>query len=91
MSIRSGLVSIDSHGRKFTGGEFVRDTKTGKLTGIKWTHKNPSNKWIGDYDGDKVTVRQTLITDQPEMASYYYGHHQEGTSVYVKKNQMCLR
>ncbi|XP_065916665.1 uncharacterized protein [Dysidea avara] len=82
VSIRSALVSVDSQGHILTG-ELVLD-KNGNLNGIKWSRNDPSKKWIGKYDGNKVEITQKLATDEAELESYYYGVLPESAPIYVK-------
>ena len=75
-------MSVDSQGRKLTGKLTLDEDDN--LNGIKWSHKDASKKWTGEYDGSGVTIMQTLATDGADLESYYYGVLPEDANVYVK-------
>lgn len=64
VSMSSALVGVDRDGRKLTG-ERVQDED------IIWSHKNPSHKWTGNFEGesDNPTIRRGYVTEDAAGAT----------------------
>ena len=88
VSIRSALVSVDQSGRKLTGELVLENIRGSPEVGIEWSHKNPSNKWIGKFSSSRryeVEQSQVTATQPGDIESHFFGILPENTDVYVSK------
>lgn len=86
VSLRSALVSVDSSGRKLTGELVLSGSYNTPEVGIKWSHKNPSNKWIGKFTRRNFyQIEQSKVTaTQPgEIESHFFGILPANSDLYV--------
>ena len=86
VSLRSALVSIDPSGRKLTGELVLSGSYDAPEVGIKWSHKNPSDKWIGKFTrGNSYQIEQSEVTaTQPgDIESRFFGILPENSDLHI--------
>lgn len=80
VSLMSGLVSVDSSGRKHVGQFVLTSDYSRKEVGIKWDSTDSSKKWVGKFiDENSYKIKVSEISAEPVL----YGIGPANDNVYL--------